>query len=95
LTSEQVRVAPGKAGRQRRGKVQFNNKVKKGLAERVDHHLLQLSAVMGQKLDRADVLEVMLETFEAGAAAQGRRGGSRRICEAGSAGRRSRGGPHA
>jgi hypothetical protein len=72
LTSEQIRVAPGKAGRPRRGKVQFNNKVKKGFAERVDHHLLQLSAIMGQKLDRADILEMMLEIFEA--AQQGRDG---------------------
>jgi hypothetical protein len=63
LTSEQVRVAPGKTGRPRRGKVQFNNKVKKGFAERVDHHLLQLSATMGQKLERADILEMMLETY--------------------------------
>jgi len=32
-----------KGGRPQRGKVQFNNKVKKGFAERVDYHLLQLS----------------------------------------------------
>ena len=32
LKSEQVRIAPGKGGRPQRGKVQFNNKVKKGFA---------------------------------------------------------------
>ncbi|MGO9674759.1 MAG: hypothetical protein ACLPSF_11435 [Methylocella sp.] len=72
LGSEQVRVAPGKGGRPRRGKVQFNNKVKPGFAECIDHHLLQLSAVTGRKLERADILEMMLETFEA--AQQGENG---------------------
>jgi len=72
LKSEQVRIAPGKGGRPPRGKVQFNNKVRQGFAERVDYHLLQLSSVMSRKLDRADILEMMLETFEA--AQQGRDG---------------------
>jgi hypothetical protein len=44
---------------------QFNNKVKKGFAERVDYHLLQLSSEMGRRLDRAEILEMMLEAFEA------------------------------
>jgi hypothetical protein len=35
LGSEQVRVGPQTGGRPRRGKVQFNNKVKKGFAERI------------------------------------------------------------
>jgi len=65
LKSEQVRIAPGKGGRPQRGKVQFNNKVKKGFAERVDFHLLQLSSEMGRRLDRAEILEMMLEAFEA------------------------------
>ena len=55
LKSEQVRIAPGKGGRPQRGKVQFNNKVKKGFAERVDYHLLQLSSEMGRRLDRAEI----------------------------------------
>ena len=33
LKSEQVRIAPGKGGRPQRGKVQFNNKVKKGSSQ--------------------------------------------------------------
>jgi hypothetical protein len=65
LGSEQVRVGPGQGGRPRRGKVQFNNKVKPGFAERVDQHLLRLSAVTGRKLERADILEMMLAAFEA------------------------------
>jgi hypothetical protein len=65
LSSEQVRIGPQTGGRPRRGKVQFNNKVNKGFAERVDRHLLKLSAVMGRKLERADILELMLEAFEA------------------------------
>jgi hypothetical protein len=65
LSSEQVRIGPQTGGRPRRGKVQFNNKVNKGFAERVDRHLLQLSAAMGRKLERADILELMLEAFEA------------------------------
>ena len=65
LGSEQVWVGPGQGGRPRRGKVQFNNKVKPGFAERIDQHLLRLSAVTGRKLERADILEMMLATFEA------------------------------
>jgi hypothetical protein len=58
----------------RQGPVQQQGQ--KGLAERVDHHLLRLSAVTGQKLDRADILEMMLETFET--AQQGRDGAEAR-----------------
>jgi hypothetical protein len=37
----------------------------RGFAGRLDRHLLQLSAAMGRKLERADILELMLEAFEA------------------------------
>src|SRR5208337_1696905 len=45
---------------------------KKGFAERVDYYLLQLSSEMGRRLDRAEILEMMLEAFEA--AQQGKDG---------------------